>query len=280
MARATAASVRSGREDARVTAGRGNWADLRIRIASAAVMAVIGVAGVWLGGVWFQILVVFAVGVMVWELAMMVDADRPERAMLLAVLTAAVLSGQLITFARWGFALFALVPLIGAVMLPRDRVLFALYALGLQLAGWALVTLRYDSAVLLVWLVLVVIASDVLGYFAGRLLGGPKFWPRVSPKKTWSGTVAGWAGAAVVGAVMVGLGHAGWHIVWVSVIVGFAGQMGDIVESAFKRKMGVKDASDLIPGHGGLMDRFDALMGAALVTLGLLWLLGRAGIGF
>jgi len=273
--------VLSGRDGGgvSVTATAGKWGDLRVRVLSAAVMAAIGVVVVWAGGVWFHILVVFALGVMVWELAMMIDAARPTRAMWLAVLTAAVLSGQLYTPEIWGFALLAVVPLLGALALPRHRLLFATYALGLQLSGWGLVQLRHDSAALLVWLVLVVIASDVLGYFAGRLLGGPKFWPRVSPKKTWSGTVAGWGGAAAVGLGMVWFAGANWSIVWASVIVGFAGQMGDIVESAFKRRMGVKDASDLIPGHGGLMDRFDALMGAALVLVGLMWLLGPAGVG-
>ncbi len=122
----------------------------------------------------------------------------------------------------------------------------------------------------MVWLVLVVVASDIMGYFAGRMLGGPKFWPRVSPKKTWSGTVAGWVGAAAVGLVLVVMGHAGPAIVVLSPLVALAGQMGDIVESLLKRRAGVKDASRLIPGHGGVLDRFDALIGAVLAV----WLWG------
>jgi phosphatidate cytidylyltransferase len=119
--------------------------------------------------------------------------------------------------------------------------------------------------------VAVVVASDVLGYFAGRMLGGPKFWPQISPKKTWSGTVAGWIGAALVGGVTAQALGASWLLVPISALVAFAGQLGDIAESWVKRRCGVKDASTLIPGHGGVLDRFDALIGAivALILLGL-----------
>ncbi|MEM6897415.1 MAG: phosphatidate cytidylyltransferase, partial [Pseudomonadota bacterium] len=119
----------------------------------------------------------------------------------------------------------------------------------------------------IIWLILVVVITDVAGYFAGRAFGGPKFWPAISPKKTWSGTVAGWVGAAILGAIFLTFTNAGRDLVWISVLVSFASQMGDITESALKRRMGVKDSSTLIPGHGGLFDRFDGLLGAALVML-------------
>jgi phosphatidate cytidylyltransferase len=109
--------------------------------------------------------------------------------------------------------------------------------------------------------------SDVAGYFAGRMLGGPKFWPRVSPKKTWSGTIAGWIGAALVGAIWAAWLDAGWETIGISVALAMMAQMGDIAESAVKRKVGVKDSSNLLPGHGGLFDRFDAMLGAALMLL-------------
>ena len=139
------------------------------------------------------------------------------------------------------------------------------------LAGLSLVGLRdLAGAGWMIWLVAVVVASDVLGYFAGRLIGGPKFWPRVSPKKTWAGTVAGWIGAALVGwAAMAPLG-AGGGLVALSVALALAAQLGDIAESAIKRQAGVKDSSRLIPGHGGVMDRFDGMVGAAV----MLWLAG------
>ena len=95
---------------------------------------------------------------------------------------------------------------------------------------------------------------------------GPKFWPKVSPKKTWSGTVAGWVGAAAVGYGFHAAGQGPVALVWVSPLIAFAGQLGDIAESAIKRRAGVKDSSSLIPGHGGLLDRFDALAFAAVLT--------------
>ena len=99
------------------------------------------------------------------------------------------------------------------------------------------------------------------------MFGGPKFWPAVSPKKTWSGTAAGWVGAALVGLVFSINTGVGFQLVIVSIALAMASQMGDIAESALKRKMGVKDSSSLIPGHGGLMDRFDGMLGAALFLL-------------
>ncbi len=147
----------------------------------------------------------------------------------------------------------------------RDNRILAGLAIWILLAGWGLIVLRLDHGlVALLWLVLVVIASDVAGYFAGKSLGGPKFWPAISPKKTWSGTVAGWIAAGGVGAVVALFSEVGWSAVPLSMLTAFAGQMGDIAESAVKRRYGVKDSSNLIPGHGGLFDRFDALLGATL----------------
>jgi phosphatidate cytidylyltransferase len=119
----------------------------------------------------------------------------------------------------------------------------------------------------ILWLVIIVVVSDVAGYFVGRIMGGPKFWPKVSPKKTWSGTVAGWIGAALVGLCFVLAGRGDWGLLILSPIVALAGQLGDILESWVKRRVGVKDSSNLIPGHGGLLDRFDALIGATVLVM-------------
>jgi phosphatidate cytidylyltransferase len=109
--------------------------------------------------------------------------------------------------------------------------------------------------------------TDILGYFGGRAFGGPKLAPSISPSKTWSGAIAGTLGAAVVS----GLVAAAWDVrvfpvIFVGVVLSMVSQAGDLAESAFKRKFHTKDASNLIPGHGGVMDRLDGFWAAALVA--------------
>lgn len=255
------------------------WADLGPRAASAAVMIVLGTAAVVAGGVWFQMLAVFVTAVMVWELWTMVEPRRPTAGMLLAALVASVLSGAFATHGLWQVLLFLPAPLIGAAAARQARPTFFAFALAIQVAGWGLVTFRAEHGFFwLLWLIGVVVATDILGYFAGRLIGGPKFWPRVSPKKTWAGTVAGWAGAALVGLAFREAGDAGFRLVLLSVFLSIASQWGDIAESALKRSVGVKDSSALIPGHGGLFDRFDALLGASIFMLAATAMLGGPGV--
>ncbi|MCR9146424.1 MAG: phosphatidate cytidylyltransferase [Rhodobacteraceae bacterium] len=247
------------------------WYDLGPRLYSGVAIAVVGGVAIWMGGALFAILSCGVCGLMTWEAARMFGA---RHAPWLGSLGAALL-----LLAGWVPVLLALplllVPgLVAAGRIPRDRLmLFGLVA-WVMLASFALIWLRVEAGTgWILWVIAVVIGSDVMGYFAGRMLGGPKFWPRLSPKKTWSGTVAGWALAAVVGALFAGPLGAGPWLVVMSVLVAFAGQMGDILESAMKRRQGIKDSSALIPGHGGVLDRFDALLGASVMAL-LLWAFG------
>ncbi len=257
----------------------GKWADLRTRILSAVVMVAVGAVEIWLGGTAFAALVVVLTGVMIWELAGMSAASERRSALVVAVTAAVALVAALVLRTEVA-ALFLTVPSVALLLTPRrDRRLAGAYALAIMLAGYGLVELREAGGTrVILWLVAVVVASDVLGYFAGRMLGGPKFWPAVSPKKTWSGTVAGWIGAALVGLAVVLATGADWMLVPLSALVAFAGQMGDIAESWVKRRAGVKDASNLIPGHGGVLDRFDALIGAVVVVMALRLVLPVAGL--
>lgn len=245
----------------------GRWADLRTRVLSAIVMVSVGAVEIWLGGTAFAALVIVLTGVMIWELAGMTAPWRQVSPMVLALVAAVSLVLALILHGKLS-ALFLIVPTLIFLLTPRrDQRLAAAYAAAILLAGYGLVALREaGGTTAILWLVAVVVTSDVLGYFAGRLVGGPKFWERISPKKTWSGTVAGWIGAALVG-LCFALAGSSWLLVPLSAVVAFAGQMGDILESWVKRRAGVKDASDLIPGHGGVLDRFDALIGAVVVVV-------------
>ncbi|MFB9150461.1 phosphatidate cytidylyltransferase [Roseovarius ramblicola] len=248
------------------------WSDLAPRVASGLVMAAVGLGAIWAGGAVFAALVVALGGLMTWEAARLYASAAPERA---AITGAVALALALVLPGMFVLPLAAAAVLVNAETVARARAPFAALALAALLAPWVIHDLRADEAGLtwVLWLVLVVIVSDVAGYFAGKAIGGPKFWPSISPKKTWSGTIAGWVGAACIGAVFAGPTGAGVALIPVSVLVGFAGQMGDIAESAVKRMQGVKDSSALIPGHGGVLDRFDAMLGAGL-AVGLLRALG------
>jgi phosphatidate cytidylyltransferase len=249
-----------------MTPASGRWDDLATRLASGGAVAAIGLGLMWLGGVWFAGLCAVAAGVMIWELARMLGAVREALPLALfagtAILAAAFLPPSLV------LPLIMLPAIAGLPRLGSNRAAWGAFTIAILLAAFGLMVLRDEHGfVWVAWLVCVVIASDVAGYFAGRAIGGPKFWPKVSPKKTWSGTIAGWIGAALVGLGFMASTEAGAGIVGISVAVAMAGQLGDIAESALKRKSGVKDSSNLIPGHGGLFDRFDALLGASVFLL-------------
>jgi phosphatidate cytidylyltransferase len=137
--------------------------------------------------------------------------------------------------------------------------------------------LRSDAAlgfVAIVFLFAIVWTTDALAYFAGRAFGGPKLMPAVSPKKTWSGAAGGTLGAVAAGLIVVKV--AGLQltvaVAAVALLLSVVSQIGDLVESAVKRRFNAKDASQLIPGHGGLMDRLDGFLTAVLaaVMVGLL----------
>lgn len=252
-----------------MTERAGSFSDLFARLITALVMAVIGLAAVWMGGGWFKIFVAVIVAVLIWELVQMLGGER-KRALSLGAFAAAVIliSGHLPAGLGLSLPLLFLVAFAGVAALERHRTLYMPLAMLIMLAAYGLIVHR-DSFGLtwMLWLVLVVIATDILGYFAGRIFGGPKFWPAVSPKKTWSGTIAGWIGAGGVGAIFMMLTGAGVQVIGISVALSMASQMGDIAESAVKRKMGVKDSSNLLPGHGGVFDRFDGMLGAAMLLL-------------
>jgi len=246
----------------------GRWNDLRPRVVSAIVMVSVGAAEIWLGGPSFAVLVVLLTAGMIWELAAITAPVQKNRPLLMAGIAAAALGGALVLRSDLATSLLMMPPLALALTPRRDRQIAALYAAAIMVAGYGLVELREEVGTTgILWLVIIVVVSDVAGYFVGRIMGGPKFWPKVSPKKTWSGTVAGWIGAALVGLCFVLAGRGDWGLLILSPIVALAGQLGDILESWVKRRSGVKDSSNLIPGHGGLLDRFDALIGATVLVM-------------
>lgn len=241
---------------------KADFSDLVVRIVSGVAIIALAIGEIWVGGAAFGVLLIVTAGLMGWEISRM-----HTRRFGVPVLFGALLSGAL---ALWMF----LSPLwAGLAALPVAALALSLHAAPLRVIGWALAVtvacatlqvLRSDFGLAVtLWLLLVVMASDVGGYFAGRVLGGPKILPRISPKKTWSGTLGGWALAAIVGGVALSMGVGNAWIVPLSVVTAMASQIGDMMESVMKRRAGVKDSSRLIPGHGGLLDRFDGVVGAS-----------------
>lgn len=260
---------------------RGN--NLLLRIVSALVLAPLALIAAWLGGWPFALFWGVAATVVLWEWLLLVAG--PDRQLMFfscaSMLSAAVLVARLVRPA-------VAIPVMGAGVLasaifaPRERRLWV--AGGVLYAGVLLLVpllLRYDSGFgffALLFVFAVVWTTDILGYFGGRAIGGPKLAPAVSPKKTWSGAISGAAGAMAVGAgLAVALGFSDVAVLAViAFVLSAVAQGGDLMESAIKRHFGVKDASHLIPGHGGVMDRLDGFWAAALAGC----LIGLARGGF
>ncbi|TCH97660.1 phosphatidate cytidylyltransferase [Roseococcus sp. SYP-B2431] len=251
-----------------------HWGDLRQRVLTAALLGPAALLCVWLGGLWWAALMALCVAGLAWEWVRLCGGST--RALPGALVGAVVLmAGAAAVLGRPGLGLLILA--LGAPATwyvartaPGARPFWLAFGiLYIGLAGIALVALRHDGLVgrdNVIFLFLVVWASDIAAYAAGRSLGGPKLAPAISPNKTWSGALGGLIGASAVGlGVAWGLGAGGSPatILLVSALLGIATQSGDMLESWIKRRFGVKDSSGLIPGHGGLLDRLDGVLAAA-----------------
>ncbi len=243
----------------------GRWDDLTIRLSSGVAMVLAGILAIFLGGIWFSLLIAVIAGMMIWELSRMCAPGAGGIAVASGVAAGAYLVAVPYLDPFWALSLALGLTIVTAIRVRTNRTVFAFFYLAILAAAYGMAVFRETAgAAFVFWLVIVVVVTDVFGYFAGRHIGGRKFWPRVSPKKTWAGTMAGWISAGVVGALFAMLTGAERDLIWVSVLAALASQLGDIAESALKRRAGVKDSSNLLPGHGGVFDRFDGLMGAAL----------------
>ncbi|MBB1491403.1 MULTISPECIES: phosphatidate cytidylyltransferase [unclassified Paracoccus (in: a-proteobacteria)] len=254
-------------------APQGRWPDLAERLGSALIILVAGTALLLLPVLVASIGISVLFAALMWELTRLV-VPAPQRGRVIGVgLLSGLAMALTLLWGSWGALAFILSLGLGTRIARRElRLAYVGFSLMMVLAAWGLLWIRITFGLgEAVWIVALVVLSDVLGYFVGRSVGGPKFWPAISPKKTWSGTVAGWAGAVLLGIILVILGRADPGVIVIGPLLAFAGQMGDIAESWIKRRVGVKDSSRLIPGHGGLMDRFDAMAGslAAATVLGL-----------
>jgi phosphatidate cytidylyltransferase len=259
--------------------------NLLMRVAAALVLAPLAIAIAYAGGwLWACLVTLAAIGLYV-EWLTIVGAARQMRVVASGVATLA-LAGFCLAIGRIDAALVVLAIGFVAVGLisPERRswtVAGFFYAAAAEMAS---VLLRLDSAkgfVALIMVLLVVWVTDIGGYFAGRGIGGPKLWPRVSPKKTWAGAVGGFAASLVVagGFAAFDLGKTGPFLM-LGAMLSVVSQLGDLFESAVKRRFGVKDSSHIIPGHGGLLDRLDGFVAAVVMAAIFGFLRGGAdGVG-
>lgn len=259
------------------------WGDLRKRVISAAILAPVALACLWLGAApWAALLALTMVGLAVEWVGLCGGAIRAPAGLAVAI---GVLAAGVAAAAGWPAPalLLLLCGTIASWMLGAGAsraVPLALGAIYVGLAGVALIWLRGDSSAgraNVLFLVLLVWASDIGAYLVGRLVGGPKLAPAISPGKTWSGAVGGLAAAIGIGLWAAELQGATnvLYAAAVAALLGVVAQAGDLLESFIKRRFGVKDSGRLIPGHGGLLDRLDGILTAAPAAALLALYLGR-----
>jgi phosphatidate cytidylyltransferase len=265
-----------------MTSNPTRWADLGLRVLSAAVLAPLALGCIWVGRGAFAALVALIVVGLSYEWLGLCGHRSSARAIVpFALLPCSVALTEL-GGAAWAVLLLIVATAAGITpargMSPARPLAFGIPYLGL--AAVALVWLRRQpesGGVNVIVLLLVVWASDIGAYVFGRALGGPRLAPSISPGKTWSGAVGGLLTAAAVGllaSLILGHGPPVWRPVVFAVLIGVVGQAGDLFESRLKRHFGVKDSGTIIPGHGGLLDRMDAVLTAAPVAALLALILG------
>jgi phosphatidate cytidylyltransferase len=266
---------------ASILAGRSN---LVLRILSSLVLVPAALAAAYFGGLVFLVFWTGAAAIVFWEWQTLV-CDNERNSVLAIGLAALAGAAAALAFGWEGTALaFVVLGAFGVATLASKGCRHwcaagVFYAAAILIAP---VLLRADPSfgfAAIVFVFVVVWSTDIAAYFAGRAIGGPKLMPAVSPNKTWAGAVGGTIAAVAAGVLTARLfGLAGLvGIATVALVLSLASQAGDLLESAIKRRFHTKDASHLIPGHGGLMDRLDGFVAAVFTAL--LIGLARGGVG-
>jgi len=247
--------------------------NLLARILASLVLAPVTIGAAYAGDwLWTALVTLAAIGLYL-EWLMIVGAARAIR-ITVSGSVALVVAGSYLAAGAIDLALAAqLLGLVVVALLSSEQRGWAaagfLYAAAAQMAA---ILVRLDPVAgfaALIFVLLVVWVTDIGGYFAGRGLGGPKLWPRVSPKKTWAGALGGLLAAVAVAIVVAKLASltAWFALATLAVVLSLFAQAGDLFESFLKRRFDAKDSSRLIPGHGGLMDRLDGFVTASLAAV-------------
>ncbi|MFZ5704004.1 MAG: phosphatidate cytidylyltransferase [Pseudomonadota bacterium] len=252
--------------------------ELRLRIVSGIVMMAVALTALWFGGAAFWALASLLAVLMMVEWATMAQVSRWQ--LLLSVLAVAALMLSSLSFAdpiklatiadrliAQTVDLTGLAAILVAVVSFRARlgagILYAVFP------AVALIYLREQPGqgfALALWTLVIVWATDIGAYFAGRAIGGPKIAPSISPSKTWAGLAGGMVGALVCGAAIASASGLATPFLIAGAPLAVAAQVGDFFESWLKRRSGVKDSGTLLPGHGGVLDRLDGVVPVALLV--------------
>ncbi|HWK47874.1 MAG TPA: phosphatidate cytidylyltransferase [Stellaceae bacterium] len=252
--------------------GGGLWA----RVVSSVILAPVALAAVYYGSPWFALLVAVATAGMTWEWGRLIGwTETGVEAALLIGLGAgtALVAGLLSPSGAVGLAVGATLAMyVLSRRAKRGPLWLAAGLVWILLPCAGLIWLRDDAEIGLattIWMLALVWAVDIGAYVTGKSVGGPRLAPRISPTKTWSGLGGGVVGAAIVGlvAALVLEVPSPWVLVGASGVLALIEQIGDIAESYAKRRFGVKDSSDLIPGHGGILDRLDGMLAVAAAVV-------------
>lgn len=254
--------------------GSGLSADLGKRAAVGLVLLALAIGALSLGGLAFW-LVCSAIGIgMMYEWCSLagLDAQRTRVAQLALMVPLAIMSPWAAgpDFLALGLVIGAGLFVLGTLRHPMAAA-GAIY-IGLPVLGLVLIRNQHGGLVFALWALALVWACDIGAYFAGRAIGGARLAPVISPNKTWSGLIGGIAAAAIFGALMHVYAGLPWRLTLATPALALLAQGGDLFESWLKRRAGVKDSGNLLPGHGGLLDRLDGVAPVAPVAAFLVML--------
>lgn len=266
-----------------ISAGR--YSDLPLRIISAVVLAAFAIWCTWVGGKTFLLLSIVFSALIFFEFRGMVKTELPLRvAFAVTVLLVLLYASYLVER-----------PATGILLVAGGAVLIALWELVIGRTVWGSTALIYAGFPFIAladmrngeqgfFIVLFVFAcvwgADSFAYFSGKGIGGPKLAPAISPNKTWAGFLGGLAGAAIISSALA-LAFSinpGWMTMVLAVVLALAAQAGDLFESWVKRRFHLKDSGNLIPGHGGVLDRIDGFIFAIAVAWTIAVMLAPAGL--
>jgi phosphatidate cytidylyltransferase len=256
-------------------------ADLSVRTVAAVVLAALALVAAWIGGFWFMALWFAAAALALWEWQRLIGGERLLARIAVGALTLVAVAPLTLHGAKYStLAAMAIGAVAAGVVAGRNgRAVWTgagvFYAAAILAAPTLLRGSPAYGLAAILWLFAVVWGADTFAFLGGRLIGGPRLWRRVSPGKTWSGAIVGTFAGAAAGAIVGFLAtHGGAPLAplfWLGVAAAIVGQIGDLGESAMKRRFTVKDSSRLIPGHGGFLDRLDAFVAAAVFAVLVGW---------